>query len=190
MLDFHSFFCRLFFVCAAALLCEVLSENTQSSSGKGLSAAIKTVCALCVCVSVFSFFGNITGKGNFDISTFFALPEVSEEQVRHREFFTVTRKNKSGIGNANKKCRFGQIRHKSGRGTHRLDCKQEKQRHRGHTIVCFAFFWRRNAGGTAKHRTELCKRVIIRFVILKTGHPQTPRKRNEKHEQNRFFRIA
>ncbi len=81
MLDFHSFFCRLFFVCAAALLCEVLSENTQSSSGKGLSAAIKTVCALCVCVSVFSFFGNITGKGNFDISTFFALPEVSEEQV-------------------------------------------------------------------------------------------------------------
>ena len=33
--------------------------------------------------------------------------------VRHREFFTVTRKNKSGTGNANKKCRFGQIRHKS-----------------------------------------------------------------------------
>ena len=67
----RTFFNRLFIVCAAAALCDILAENTFVSGGKGTSAAVKTVCALCVCASVFSFFGNV--RGALDSSVFDGL---------------------------------------------------------------------------------------------------------------------
>lgn len=54
MPDFKAYFCRLFLICAAVLICELLCEHT----GKGIRAALKVVCGLCVCLTVFSFFGN------------------------------------------------------------------------------------------------------------------------------------
>ena len=54
MPDFSAYFCRLFLICAAVLICELLCEHT----GKGIKAALKVVCGLCVCLTVFSFFGN------------------------------------------------------------------------------------------------------------------------------------
>lgn len=52
------FFRQLFLICAASFLCEILTENTHTSSSKGIQAALKTVCALCVCVTFFSIFGD------------------------------------------------------------------------------------------------------------------------------------
>lgn len=54
MPEFKAYFCRLFLICAAVLICELLCEHT----GKGIKAALKVVCGLCVCLTVFSFFGN------------------------------------------------------------------------------------------------------------------------------------
>lgn len=51
-------FRQLFLICAASFLCEILAENAHTSSSKGLHAALKTVCALCVCVTFFSLFGD------------------------------------------------------------------------------------------------------------------------------------
>lgn len=51
----QSGFIRLFGVCAMALLCELIAENTKKSA---CYTALKTVCALCVCVTVFSSFSS------------------------------------------------------------------------------------------------------------------------------------
>lgn len=51
----QSGFTRLFFVCATALLCDLLAENAKKSS---CYKALKLICALCVCLTVFSLFSN------------------------------------------------------------------------------------------------------------------------------------
>ena len=67
------FFRQLFLICAASFLCEILAENAHTSS-KGLHAALKTVCALCVCVTFFSLFGD---SGTFEADISFAFDSVS-----------------------------------------------------------------------------------------------------------------
>ena len=44
---------RLFFVCAAAALCDIICNHT---SGKSIAKAVNLVCSLCVCLTVFAFF--------------------------------------------------------------------------------------------------------------------------------------
>lgn len=69
-------FRQLFLICAASFLCEILAENAHTSSSKGLHAALKTVCALCVCVTFFSLFGD-SGTFEADISSAFdSVPNV------------------------------------------------------------------------------------------------------------------
>ena len=51
----HDYFIKLFFICAASVICEWLCENTKSGK-ESVGAALKVVCALCVCVTVFSVF--------------------------------------------------------------------------------------------------------------------------------------
>lgn len=67
-------FRQLFLICAASFLCEILAENAHISSSKGLHAALKTVCALCVCVTFFSLFGD---SGTFEADISFAFDSVS-----------------------------------------------------------------------------------------------------------------
>lgn len=67
-------FRQLFLICAASFLCEILAENAHTSSSKGLHAALKTVCALCVCVTFFSLFGD---SGTFEADISFAFDSVS-----------------------------------------------------------------------------------------------------------------
>ena len=50
---------RLFFICAAAALCDIICSHT---SGKSTAKAVNLVCSLCVCLTVFAFF--------FDVSAF------------------------------------------------------------------------------------------------------------------------
>ncbi len=51
---FQSGLVRLFLVCASALLCELIGGYAKKNA---CFKALKTVCSLCVCVTVFSFFG-------------------------------------------------------------------------------------------------------------------------------------
>lgn len=67
------FFRQLFLICAASFLCEILAENTHTSSSKGIQAALKTVCALCVCVTFFSIFGD---SGSLEANLSSALERV------------------------------------------------------------------------------------------------------------------
>ncbi len=73
MPDFSAYFCRLFLICAAVLICELLCEHT----GKGIKAALKVVCGLCVCLTVFSFFENSFLPAT-DFHADALLPESSE----------------------------------------------------------------------------------------------------------------
>lgn len=45
---------RLFLVCASAILCELIGGYAKKNA---CFRTLKTVCSLCVCVTVFSFFG-------------------------------------------------------------------------------------------------------------------------------------
>ena len=73
MPSFGVIFRQLFLICAAGFLCEILAENAHTSSSKGLQAALKTVCALCVCVTFFSLFGD---SGTFEADISFAFDSV------------------------------------------------------------------------------------------------------------------
>ena len=51
----HTYFIRLFFICAASIFCEIISENTKAGKSS-VGTALKLVCSLCICITVFSFF--------------------------------------------------------------------------------------------------------------------------------------
>ncbi len=54
---------RLFYICTGAVICDLICGSSNFSRGN--TAAVKMICSLCVCVTVFSFFlptGDIIGK--------------------------------------------------------------------------------------------------------------------------------
>ena len=67
----ESIFARLFIICASAIICEIICENTSCSE------TVKTVCSLCICVAIFTCF--IPEKNVFE--NFYSSFTYSEEKT-------------------------------------------------------------------------------------------------------------
>lgn len=137
-------FRQLFLICAASFLCEILAENAHTSSSKGLHAALKTVCALCVCVTFFSLFGD-SGTFEADISSAFdSVPNVVDTAPADGApdnadgLSAVIERTQTGSRRTHFRCHLRKIRHKTRKRVHRLDCKQAKRRNSGIRCRCFA----------------------------------------------------
>ncbi len=52
---FTNYFSKLFLVCAGAVICEIVCESTFENKNTVYSA-VRIVCSLCVCLTVFSIF--------------------------------------------------------------------------------------------------------------------------------------
>ena len=55
MSEFSSYIAKLFWICAASLICELICKNTSDSKNSTFSA-VKLICSLCICITVFSAF--------------------------------------------------------------------------------------------------------------------------------------
>lgn len=76
MNEFSSYIAKLFWICASSLICELICKNT-SDSKSSTSSAVKLICSLCICITVFSAF----------------LP--GSKIIEDFENFTYTQENKS-----------------------------------------------------------------------------------------------
>lgn len=80
----HGYFVRLFLICLAAALAEMICEHTKSAGGS-VGNAVRLICSLCVCVTVFSAF--LSGTG---------ITEKAEDLWNYAEQSTFSQEETSG----------------------------------------------------------------------------------------------
>lgn len=78
MQNFALYITKLFIVCTASYMCELICKNTADPKST-VSTAVKLICSLCICITVFSIFFS----GDKILNDFGNLADYSENIVNN-----------------------------------------------------------------------------------------------------------